>query len=125
MADIYRLSVTSEDRKACADMVRNLVDVFMKQNFIQSSIKQITEEWKSIARRIKLGEKMIEDILETKDTKLKNSQHFKELSDLYALLVTVCSFYDRFFSSAFQSQDEARWNKVRIIQNDVRQIFNL
>jgi hypothetical protein len=125
MATIYQLSVTSEDRKACADMTRNLVQIYLHKKFIQANIKRISEEWKSIARRIKAGEKMIEEMLEDKNVKTTNPQHYKDMSDLYYLLVTLSSFYERFFTSAFSPQETARWNKVQAIFSDVHEILCL
>jgi hypothetical protein len=123
MATIYQLRVTSEDRKACADMARNLIQVYVHRQFIQSNIKRITEEWKSIARRIKSGEEMIEKILAVRGSQGFDQLYLNSLGDLYYLLVTLNSMYEGFFASAFPPEDEARRDKVQVILNDVREIL--
>lgn len=123
MASVYQLQILPEDRKACADMTRQLISVYHRKDFTRSNIHKIFEEWKSLARRIKTGEQMIETTAACTTAKTSERAHLQALGDLHFLLTKMLTFYEGFFTSAFPPEDEARYQKTQPMIEEVHRII--
>lgn len=65
---------------------------------------------------------MIEQMLEINESQ-RDKAHFRMLTDLYALMVTLSRFYESFFRDAFPPEEPQRYAKVQVMINEIRSII--